>query len=72
MNVEQLTSGKGLVDYICATEAFNKGKPGGRRQECHYFAHLHLFPNLVRDPKHGNEEVRISDDLKMSKISYHL
>jgi hypothetical protein len=27
--------------------------PGGIRQECHYFAHLHLFPNLVRETKHG-------------------
>jgi len=29
--VEQFASGKGLLDYICATEAFNKGIPGGRR-----------------------------------------
>jgi hypothetical protein len=53
------------LDYIWATEAFNKGMPGGRRQECHYFAHLHLFPNLVKEPKHGNEEVPISDDLRL-------
>ena len=61
----RLTSVLKLLDYICATEAFNKGTPGGRRQDCHYFAHLHPFPNLVREPKHGNEEVPISDDLRL-------
>jgi len=42
------------LSYICAAEAFNKGMTRGRRQECHYFGHLHPFPNLVREPKHGN------------------
>ena len=62
--VEQFASGKGLLSYICAAEAFNKGMTRDRRQECHYFGHLHPFPNLVREPKHGNEEVPISDDLR--------
>jgi hypothetical protein len=26
---------------------------------------LHLFPNLVKEPKHENEEVPISDDLRL-------
>jgi len=70
--VKQFTSGKGLWSYIFTTEAFDKGMTSSRRQNRYYFTHLHPFPNLVRDPKHGNEEVPISDDLKMSKISYHL
>jgi len=61
----RLTSVLKLLDYICATEAFNKGMTRDRRQECHYFGHLHLFPNLVKEPKHENEEVPISDDLRL-------
>jgi len=53
------------LSYICAAEAFNKGMTRDRRQECHYFGHLHLFPNLVKEPKHENEEVPISDDLRL-------
>ena len=64
-NVEQFASGKGLLNYIYATEAFNRGVTSSRRQECHYFGHLHLFPNLVRETKHENEEVPISDDLRI-------
>ena len=74
--VVRLTPVLKLLNYIWATEAFNKRIPGGRRQDCHYFAHLHPFPNSVREPKHGKEEVPISDDLRMrsemGKTSYHL
>ena len=52
------------LSYICATEAFNKGMTRDRCQDCHYFGHLHPFPNLFRESKHGNEEVPISDGLK--------
>jgi len=61
----RLTSVLKLLSYICAAEAFNKGMTRDRRQECHYFGHLHLFPNLVKEPKHENEEVPISDDLRL-------
>ena len=63
--VLRLSSVLKLLDYICATEALNKGMTRDRCQECHYFGHLHPFPNLVRDPKHENEEVPISDDLRL-------
>ena len=61
--VKQFASGKGLWSYICATEAFNKGMTRDRCQECNYFAHLHPFPNLVRDPKHGSRKVPRRNDL---------
>jgi hypothetical protein len=67
-HVEQFASGKGLLNCIRATEAFNKGMPGGRRQEYYYFAHLHLFPNLVRESKHGSREVPTRNDLKVRLI----
>ena len=64
-HVEQAASGKGLLDYICATEAFKKGMTRDSTQECHYFGHLHTFPNLVRESKHGSREVPRRNDLKM-------
>jgi hypothetical protein len=46
-----------------------------RCQECHYFAHLHLFPNLFWESKHGSREVPRRNDLRtrlgMGKTSYH-
>ena len=61
--VHNLGAGQG---YICATEAFNKGMTSSRRQECHYFGHLHPFQNVVRKAKHGSGEVPINNDLKMT------
>ena len=51
------------MDYIWATEALYKCMTRDRCQECHYFAHLHPFPNLVRDPKHGSRKVPRRNDL---------
>jgi len=36
----------------------------GRRQECHYFSHLHPFPNLVKESKHGSKKVPRRNDLR--------